>query len=436
MKQRYSTYKSSGVEWVDEIPSHWINTKIKYTSEVVTGNTPSKGNEDNYSDGTYLWIKPDGLNGFYPTNDCKERISELGVLETRLVPPLSIFINGIGNIGRFGHSDFTVSTNQQLHSIIFGEKVNKRYGLYLISILTDEMNRNSEKVVISIYTKSKLENLELILPPFPEQEQIVKYLDEKTSQVDGLISITEKKIELLKQKRTSLINEVVTKGLNHDVELKDSGVEWIGEIPKHWEVKKIGYVSRLLTGFPWKSDLFDFNDGLKIVRGENVSEGFLRWGERTRFWKLPVDNNSIYFLSENDIVVSMDGSKVGKNYVRIRKEDLPLLLHQRMCRVRVSDICNSKFLTYFIGSEMFRYHIDISKTDPMIPHITEKDIYNFKFSLPPVPEQEQIVEYIDTHTTEIDKLVSIEKRRIETLKEYRQSLISEVVTGKIKVTNN
>jgi restriction endonuclease S subunit len=137
-------------------------------------------------------------------------------------------------------------------------------------------------------------------------------------------------IEGLKEKRTSLINHIVTKGLDSNIEMKDSGVEWIGEIPKHWVIKRIGFVSELLTGFPWKSDLFDFNEGLKIVRGENVSEGFLRWGERTRFWKQPVDENSNYFLSENDSVISMDGSKVGKNYVRIIQEDLPLLLHQRM----------------------------------------------------------------------------------------------------------
>jgi len=217
------------------------------------------------------------------------------------------------------------------------------------------------------------------------------------------------------------------------VEMKHSGVDWIGEIPSSWLLKKIGYVSKLLTGNPWKSDLFDFESGIKIVRGENVSEGFLRWGSRTRFWKEEVEENSIFYLKEGDIIVGMDGSKVGKNFVRINKVDLPLLLHQRMCRIRVYEGYESKFIEYWIGSEMFRFYIDISKTDPMIPHITQKNIFDFKVPFPSFSEQQQIVSYLDEQTQLIDKTISIEEKRIELLKEYRQSLISEVVTGKIKV---
>jgi restriction endonuclease S subunit len=131
----------------------------------------------------------------------------------------------------------------------------------------------------------------------------------------------------------------------------------------------------------------------------------------------------------------MDGSKVGKNYVLINQNDLPLLLHQRMCRVRCKDVCSSSFLNYFIGSQMFRYYIDITKTDPMIPHITQKDISNFILPLPSIDEQFEIIEYLDSKTKEIDNLVLLEQKKIDLLKEYRQSLISEVVTGKIKVTN-
>ena len=150
-------------------------------------------------------------------------------------------------------------------------------------------------------------------------------------------------------------------------------------------------------------------------------------------WKQEVSGTSQYWLRQGDIIVSMDGSKVGKNYVQIKENDLPILLHQRMCRVRVGEKVFTDFLTYFIGSTMFRYYIDISKTDPMIPHITEKDIYDFMFSLPPLSEQEQIVKHLNQITQDIDTLISIEQQRIETLKEYRQSLISEVITGKVRV---
>jgi type I restriction enzyme S subunit len=284
-------------------------------------------------------------------------------------------------------------------------------------------------------TKTQYENMRFPLPPLPEQEQIVSFLDEKTSKIDDLIKKKEQKIELLKEYRTSLINRVITKGLNPDVPMKDSGVEWIGEVPSHWEMRRVGYLSSLLTGNPWSSDLFDHDSGLKIVRGENVSEGFLRWGERTRYWKYDVIKGDTYYLNEDDIVVSMDGSKVGKNYVRIKRVDLPLLLHQRMCRIRIVSSILPRFLEFYIGSSMFHYYIDISKTDPMIPHITQKNISDLSCPLPPLPEQEQIVSYLDGKTGEIDSTIDSEKKKIDLLKEYRQSLISSVITGKIKVVD-
>lgn len=209
---------------------------------------------------------------------------------------------------------------------------------------------------------------------------------------------------------------------------KDSRVEWIGKVPSDWEIKRVGYISKLLTGNPWKSDLFDFDEGIKIVRGENVSEGFLRWGDRTRYWKENVEKDSIFYLKDCDIVISMDGSKVGKNYVHIKEEDLPLLLHQRMCRVRVNESYESKFILYFIGSDMFKYYIDVSKTDPMVPHITQKNIYDFKVSVPPLTEQTQIVQYLDNKTTLIDTLIQKTQEKINLLREKRTSLINHTVT--------
>jgi type I restriction enzyme S subunit len=209
---------------------------------------------------------------------------------------------------------------------------------------------------------------------------------------------------------------------------KDSRVEWIGEIPNHWLIKKIGYISKLLTGNPWKSDLFNFENGIKIVRGENVSEGFLRWGSKSRYWVEEVSDDSIFYLNDGDIIIGMDGSKVGKNYVRIKHVDLPLLLHQRMCRIRVNQDYSPNFIEYWVGSEMFRFYIDISKTDPMIPHITQKNIFDFQIPFPPLSEQTKIVSYLDEKTSLIDSLIEKTQRKIELLKEERTSLINHTVT--------
>ena len=202
--------KDSGVEWIGEIPSGWDKTTLKYISEIITGNTPPKNDEENYEGGENLWVKPDELNGFYPTNQTKEKLTEKGKSFSRVIPPYSVFVNGIGNIGRFGFSEMKVSTNQQINSVVFNEKCSSRFGLYLISIMEDEFQKQSEKVVVSILSKSRQQNVKTVIPPLSEQTQIVDYLNEHTQNIDPTIEKETQRIELLKEYRQSLISEVVT----------------------------------------------------------------------------------------------------------------------------------------------------------------------------------------------------------------------------------
>jgi type I restriction enzyme S subunit len=440
--EKYQSYKSSGVDLIGDVPTNWIVTKFN----------------------RYVFFQEGpGLRTFQFTDEGTKVICVTNITEKGIDFTYKKFISNYEYLEKYQH--FTVNKGDLLLSssgnswgkvseYLEDEKVmlntstirlntldSSRMNKVLIKyILKSEFVRTQLDILMTgscqpNFGPSHLNQLIIPIPPIHEQHQIVQFLDKKTELIDKLISTKERKITLLKKQRISLINQVVTKGLNPNVKMKDSGVEWIGEIPECWLVTRIGFVSELLTGNPWKSDLFDFDDGLKIVRGENVSEGFFRWGDKTRYWKNEVVKGDTYLLKEGDIVISMDGSKVGKNYVLINQNDLPLLLHQRMCRVRCKDVCSSSFLNYFIGSQMFRYYIDITKTDPMIPHITQKDISNFILPLPSIDEQFEIIEYLDSKTKEIDNLVLLEQKKIDLLKEYRQSLISEVVTGKIKVTN-
>jgi type I restriction enzyme S subunit len=428
----YQSYKPSGIEWIGEKPEYWITTKLKFVSTIITGNTPSKKNEDNYTDGKFLWIKPDGLNEFQPTNDCKEKISEIGLSETRIVPPYSVLINGIGNIGKFGYSELSVSTNQQIHSIVFNpQKVDKRYGLYLISSLKDEMNRNSEKVVVSIYTKSKLERLEFILPPLQEQEQIVNYLDKKNSIIDKLISTKQRKIELLKQQRSSLINEVITKGLNPNVKMKDSGVEWIGKIPEKWVMIKLKFLGKSIIGLSYSPDdlVEDITEGLLVLRSSNIQNGKLSLEDNV-YVKCKVKEELL--VKQGDILIcSRNGSKslIGKNIV-IEKDLEGNTFGVFMTLFRS---VHWKFLSFVFNSQIFKNQSGVFLTST-INQLTQNTLNSFI-----VPytkdrtEQNEIFDFLVKHTKEIDDLVQIEQKKIELLKEYRHSLISEVITGKIKV---
>jgi type I restriction enzyme S subunit len=433
--RKYQSYNPSGVEWIGEKPQHWISTKLKYVSTIITGNTPSKNNEDNYTNGEFLWIKPDGLNEFKPTNDCKEKISEIGLSETRIVPPYSVLINGIGNIGKFGYSELPVSTNQQIHSIVFNpKKVDKRYGLFLISSLKDEMNRNSEKVVVSIYTKSKLERLEFILPPLQEQEQIVKYLDEKTSIIDKLISTKERKIELLKEQRTSLINQVITKGLNPNVKMKDSGVEWIGEIPEGWNFIRLGVLGNFSKGKGITKDKIKENGFPCIRNGEIYTTYNLRFSEPKSFIdeititeSIKVNKGTLFFTGDGETL-----EEIGKCVVYLGEEEIYVGGGINVFTPK-TDKVSPIYLSYVMSSTSCVYQKSIGGKGEIVVHIYSKQLRDIQFGLPKLEEQQEIVEYLDKHTKEIDDLVSMEQKKIELLKEYRQSLISEVITGKIKV---
>lgn len=207
---------------------------------------------------------------------------------------------------------------------------------------------------------------------------------------------------------------------------KDSGVDLIGEIPKHWNFGRLKSLVELLTGFPFKSDKYS-NSGIKLARGINVKEGVLNWDE-TCYWPVVEKHLKNYLLSEDDILIAMDGSKVGKNCCMIQKHDLPILLLQRVARLRTKDEIIPRFLFYNIFNKKFLQWVEMSKTDPMVPHIAPSDINNFIIAIPPLIEQTAIIQFLDYKTALIDKAIGIKEKQIELLKERRQILIHRAVT--------
>ena len=282
----------------------------------------------------------------------------------------------------------------------------------------------------SLY-KDDIKGSYVLIPPPIEQEQMVKYLDEKTGEIDNLISITEKKIELLKENRTSTINRVITKGLDPNVELKDSGIEWIGEIPEHWMVSKFKYVSEIVTGnTPSKTD------GQKYYTEEDEN-GFL-WVKPSNLLGYFYVNNSDEKLTEigkkqtrvipkDSIMICCIGNTIGK-YGMSGEE---LSTNQQINSVIPTNKSTPWFCLYYV--DVFTKDLLNRSNFVTLPILTKSDLENIEFILPPLPEQEEIVKYLDQITQDIDTLISIEQQRIETLKEYRQSLISEVITGKVRV---
>ena len=428
---KYNSYKDSGVEWIGEIPSHWTKSKLKFVSEIVTGNTPPTKDIDNYEGGEHLWVKPNEIKGLKPTNDTNQKLTEKGKSLSRVLPPFSVLVNGIGRIGEFGHSEKYVSTNQQINSIVYNHKVDKRFGLFHTSMMKEGFLSNSEKVVVPILNKTKQENLEFVLPPLSEQQQIVSFLDTKTSHLDSLIEKTQRKIELLKEKRTTLINEVVTKGLNHNVEMKDSGVEWIGEIPSGWEFVRIGHLNRVVRGGsprPSGDPRFFNGDFIHWITVKDITSKIGKYVTTTDTKLTEEGMKQSRVLEPETLVLTNSGVTLG----------IPGILKIRGC---INDGSVS-FLDMSPKIERdYLYYFWTTQTELLLeqqsgygqPNLNIEIVSNVRFPLPPLSEQQQIVEYLDTQTGLVDKTISIEEKRVELLKEYRQSLISEVVTGKRKV---
>jgi type I restriction enzyme, S subunit len=276
-----------------------------------------------------------------------------------------------------------------------------------------------------------LRNFPIVVLPLSEQQQIVSFLDTKTSLIDSLIGKTQRKIELLKEKRTSLINEVVTKGLNPSVEMKDSGVEWIGEIPSHWETTKLKFQGDVIIGLSYSPEnvVDEGGESTLVMRSSNVQNG------KPSFHDNVFVNSDIpekLRTKENDILIcSRNGSRnlIGKNCL-IPKENENLTWGVFMTVFRSK---YPKFIYWLLNSPVFESQSGLFLTST-INQLTVSTLENMIVPfVSDVNEQQQIVEYLNEQTGLIDKTISIEERRIELLKEYRQSLISEVVTGKRKV---
>ena len=418
----YSSYKDSGIEWIGEIPSEWDSLKLKYifSEKPITHNTEL--NCGSISFGRVVFKDNDKV----PISTKK---SYQEVLEGEyLINPLNL--NYDLKSLRIGLSDIDVVVSSGYIVIKNRIEISKSYYkwlLHIYDILHMKLLGSGVRQTISF---NHISNSILTYPPLHEQQQISDYLDYKTLKIDTLIEKTQQKIELLKEQRTSLINTTVTKGLNPNVEMKDSRVEWIGEIPSEWEVVKLKFVGKVVIGLSYSPDnVVDEGEGTLVMRSTNVQNG------------KPSFHNNVYVnkdipdrmvTREGDILIcSRNGSRnlIGKNCIISKDiEGMTFGVFMTIFRSKYW-----KLIYWVLNSPVFKSQSGLYLTST-INQLTVSTIKNltipFTFN---EREQQQIVDYLDKETSRIDKLVDIESKRIYLLKEYRQSLISEVVTGKVDV---
>lgn len=424
---------------IGHIPQNWYIAKIKYFAGLQAGGTPSKDKPEYWEDGNINWMSSGEVNNEF-VYETKNKITELGLRNSNatLLPTNSVMmaLNGQGKTkGTVAILKVETTCNQSLVAFITNE-INLHY-LYLYYFL--KYNYKFIRGLVGDGLRDGislglLKSLKICIPTYDEQKKIGDFLYRKEKEIKALISQKEKLIKLLEKQRQSIITEAVTKGLNPNMKMKDSGVEWIGEIPEHWQKTRIDFISRVKARLGWK--------GLKAEEYVEEGYGFL---STPNLKYREIDFENINYITEErylespeimleigDVLLAKDGSTLGiVNVVR----DLPIqsTVNSSIAVLRPTNKINSVYYYYYLKSTYIQDVINQIKDGMGVPHLFQADIKKFTVLLPPLTEQQNIAKFLDEETSKIEKLVTNVKSQIEKLKEYRQALIYEAVTGKIDV---
>ena len=401
--RRYPEYKESGVEWIGDIPAHWRVKRLKYISKILASYVDKHINPDeiqvnlcNYTD-VYYHEKIDS-NIDFMRGSCNQDEYERSLLKKGdvIITKDSESADDIG-VPTFIQEELTDVVCGYHLSII--SPLNEINGEFLFRFI--QSNRTGQYFEVNAtgitrfsLGKSIIENLSTLLPPRSEQTQIANFLDRKTGQIDELIGIKERRIELLHEQRTVLINQAVTKGLDPNVEMKPSGVEWIGEIPKHWIISKVKHE-------------FESLDNLRIplnaeTRGSMELKIYDYYGASS-----VIDKVESYIFDEPLILIGEDGANL---YLR----STPLAFkatgkywvnnHAHVLRPKHG---NMDYLTNMLESLDYIHYI----TGAAQPKLTSENLMNITVIIPPLPEQVQIANFLDHKTQHIDELISTEQQK-------------------------
>ena len=407
--KKYERYKDSGVEWLGEIPEHWEISKLKYLTYCLDGKRiPLSSEQRGEMQGDIPYWGANCIIDY--VNDWLID-GEVVLLGEDGAP----FFDKYKDVAFY--SNEKIWPNNHVHVLRALQSINVKLLTYILN--TVDYSNYIKGSTRDKLTQSEMKNIFIQLPPVKEQKAIANFLDQKTTEIDNLIADKEKLIELLQEKRQAIITEAVTKGLNPNVRMKDSGIEWIGEIPEHWEVKKLKHVSNITMGQSPKSEECSYDEiGVPFLQGN---------AEFTNVHPIPkmYCNTANKFSKVNDILLSVR-APVGA----INISDRVYGIGRGLCAITAKKVI-MKYLWYSLNVSL--EELFIKSKGSTFEAVTVTDVQNLLIILPPKNEQDDIVNFLDKKTAEIDGLVIEIKKQIEKLKEYRQSLISEAVTGKIYV---
>ncbi|WP_180090146.1 restriction endonuclease subunit S [Acinetobacter sp. YH12219] len=448
--QKYTEYKDSGIEWLGEIPSHWESKKLKYLlDDLVRGPFGSALKKDFFVDsGFKVYEQKNCIRNDVKIGDSYVPKKIYEELERFSVKPYDLLMSCSGTIGKVVQvpDQFEIGIINQALLIMRLDYKFLSSQFFLYSFRSDDIQNQIKDntqggAMQNLVATDIFKSISFAIPPIIEQNQIANFLDHETAKIDSLITKQEKLIELLKEKRQAVISHAVTKGLNPDVNMKDSGVEWLGQVPEHWKVAPIKRIIQLM-------------EQGKSPECENIPATLEQWG----VLKTSCVNNGIFHSQQNkalpehtkphtqyqvkagDVLMSRASGSINLiGSVALVPNDVQenLLLSDKIFRIHLTKDCDARFFTLLMATPYMRTLIEraISGAEGMANNITKTSILEFVSAIPPLKEQVELVEYLAKKIQAFDSLVVKASQAIELMQERRTALISSAVTGKIDVRN-
>jgi type I restriction enzyme S subunit len=429
---RYPAYKDSGVEWLGEVPAHWDVKRLKQVF---------RERNERSEDGQETLLSVSAYTGVTPRSELiaeGDHLSRADSLEGyKVCHPSDLVVNimlawnrGLGISNHHG----IVSPAYCVYSIIDGSDPE-----FLDFLMRSDRQVLHFKAYSSGVIDSRLRiypetfgSLHCCLPPPSEQSSIAAFLDRETAKIDALVAEQEKLIALLQEKRQAMISHAVTKGLDPDVPMKDSGVEWLGEVPEHWAVTRLKYAAELIVDCPHETPVYADDGPYFVIRTADIEEGVL-------------DDSAMYRVSEaeylnrvrrqrldsDDIVYGREGERWG--HAALVPEAERFCLGQRMMQFRASKHFSPGYLMWHLNAEQTYRQGQVDTVGATSPHVNVGTIRNYVLAAPPIEEQRLIARHLDEVSARFDLMMGEAKKVVSCLAERRAALISAAVTGRIDV---
>ncbi len=439
--RRYPAYKPSGIDWLGDVPEHWTRSRLRFIATI----NPSKqeafrlGKEAEVSFLPMEAIGDDGSLDLRQTRrivDVESGYTYFAEGDLTIAKITPCFENGKGAIMRGLVQGIGFGTTE-LIVIRPGPGLDLKYAYYLSMSWTFRKLGEAEMYGAGGQKRVPdgfLRNFDFAWPPLEEQTEIAAFLDRETARIDSLITKYERLIELLGEKQQALISHAVTKGLDPDAPMKDSGVEWLGEVPAHWKVRKLGHLSvKIGSGkTPRGGAEVYVQEGVLFLRSQNVYDEGLRLDDIVYIDETTDREMSQTRVRGGDILLNLTGASLGRTCL-VPAEFPASNVNQHVCIIRLSAMNLRQFISLFLKSANVKGQIDTIQNGAAREGLNYEQVASIKVAIPPLYEARRIFDHVDREAAKLDSLTAKTRQAIELLREHRTSLISAAVTGKIDV---